>query len=160
MTDSIHYYLAQINVGQLLAPQDDPRLVEFIDNLDRINSLAEQSPGFIWRLKDDSGNAMSFQVFDNPQVISNISVWKDIESLRTFVYDTQHLEFVKRRKEWFELMKRPQVALWWVPANHRPTLKEGAHKLEILETRGPSPEAFTFAQNYPIPEESPMCYPR
>ncbi len=151
MTSHTGFHLAQINVGQLLAPQDDPLMTEFVDNLDRINSMAEHSPGFIWRLKDDSGNAMSFQVFENPQIISNISVWKDIESLRNFVYKTEHLEFVKRRKEWFELMTCPQIALWWISRDHTPTLEEGVRKLQLLEAQGPSPDAFTFAHSFDRP---------
>lgn len=140
--------LAQINVGRLLAPQDDPRLAEFVDNLDSINALAERSPGFIWRLQDDSGNALSYQAFDDPLLLTNMSVWADLQSLRHFVYETQHRAFLRRRKEWFELLGQPYLALWWVPHGHRPTLAEAAAKLALLRERGPSAAAFNFSKTF------------
>ncbi|TQV68162.1 DUF3291 domain-containing protein [Exilibacterium tricleocarpae] len=148
-----HYHLAQINVGQLLAPQDDPRLAEFVDNLDRINALAERSPGFIWRLQDDSGNALSYQAFDDPELLSNLSVWADVQSLRSFVYHTQHKAFVMRRKEWFHLLGKPYLALWWIPAGHIPTLQEGVERLKLLREAGATPKAFNFSKIFSPEEE-------
>ncbi len=144
------YHLAQINVGQLIAPQDDPRVAEFIENIDRINAQAENSPGFVWRLKDDTGTALSFQAFENPLIISNLSVWQDVESLRHFVYNTQHREFLSRRKEWFELMKQTYLALWWIPAGYTPTLEEGIGKLAQIKEIGPTPSAFNFTTTFSI----------
>lgn len=51
------YHLAQLNIGKLKYPIDHPEIAEFANNLDRINALAEASKGFVWRFKDESGNA-------------------------------------------------------------------------------------------------------
>ena len=47
------FELAQLNIARLLAPIDSEQLVDFVANLDRINALADQSPGFIWRLQSE-----------------------------------------------------------------------------------------------------------
>ena len=44
------FHLAQINIGRLRAPIDDPMIADFKNNLDSINAQAEASPGFVWRL--------------------------------------------------------------------------------------------------------------
>ena len=58
--EAMHHHLAQINLARLIAPLDDPRIADFVAQLDTINALAEQSPGFVWRLQDESGNASWF----------------------------------------------------------------------------------------------------
>ena len=107
-------HLAQINVGRLLHPLDDPRMADFVDNLDKINALAEASEGFVWRLKDETGNATSIAAYDDPAIIVNMSVWTSPEALYAFAYQTAHRRFVQRRKEWFQLFDGPYLALWWV----------------------------------------------
>ena len=148
-TQQIPYQLAQINLGRLQAPQDDPRMAEFVANLDRINALAEQSPGFVWRLRDDSGNALSYQTLaDDPLTIVNLSVWADIASLRRFVYQSQHQALVARRREWFQSFGRPYLALWWIPAGHIPALDEGLDRLAQLQAAGAGATAFNFARTF------------
>ena len=46
--------LAQVNVGRLRAPTESPEIAEFVAALDRINALADRSPGFRWRLSADT----------------------------------------------------------------------------------------------------------
>lgn len=43
-------HLAEVNIGRVLGGPDDPRMADFFDNLARINTLAEHTPGFVWRL--------------------------------------------------------------------------------------------------------------
>lgn len=140
--------LAQMNIGRLVAPKEDPRVAEFIDNLDRINAMAEASAGFVWRLVDDTGaDATDIRPFDDTTLV-NISVWADFESLQAFVYRSEHKLFVRRRKEWFLHMDGPVFVLWWVPEGHIPTPQEGKERLEHLRQHGPGPQAFTFAKCY------------
>ncbi len=144
------YQLAQLNVAQMRLPMEDPGMADFVDNLDRINALAESSPGFVWRLQDETGNATDFRPFGDDMLV-NISVWEDAESLRAFVFDTAHKEIMKRRAEWFDRMEMPYVVLWWVPAGHQPTEQEAGEKLEQLRSQGPGPEAFNFRELFPSP---------
>ena len=144
------YELAQLNVAQMRLPMEDPGMADFVDNLDRINALAESSPGFVWRLQDETGNATDFRPFGDDMLV-NISVWEDAESLRAFVFDTAHKEIMKRRAEWFDRMEMPYVVLWWVPAGHQPTEQEAGEKLEQLRSQGPGPEAFNFRELFPSP---------
>lgn len=142
--------LAQINVGRMVAPIDSPVVAGFVENLERINALADRSPGFVWRLQTDAGDATEFRLFDEDTLV-NMSVWKDVDSLHHFVYRTAHVEIMRRRKEWFELMREAYQALWWVPRGIRPSLQEAGQRLQRLRESGPCPEAFTFKQAFPQP---------
>lgn len=137
-------HLAQVNVARLVAPIEDPAVQEFADALDPINALADTSPGFVWRLQDDTGSATGIRIDDDARVIVNLSVWTDIESLREFVYRTEHTAFLRRRREWFERFGSVAVALWWVPEGHKPTVDEALARLDHLNRHGPTPTAFSF----------------
>lgn len=137
--------LAQVNIAEPLAPLTDPQLAYFVENLDRINTLAESSPGFIWRLKDDDINdATTFVLSSFPGAIVNMSVWDSADALKTFVYETAHLEFLQRKKEWFHKMSVVHQALWFVEADHRPTLEEADARLVHLHKHGETDHAFNF----------------
>ncbi|MDR6532630.1 hypothetical protein J2800_003388 [Caulobacter rhizosphaerae] len=150
---SAKFHLAQVNIGRLRAPIDHPMIKDFADNLDPINALAEASPGFVWRLTGDGNNATDLQPFDDALVAINMSVWTDVPSLGAYVYRSGHVQFMRRRREWFEHMDLYMV-LWWVPAGHRPTIEEAKAKLALLEAHGPTPEAFTFKIPFPAPDEA------
>jgi heme-degrading monooxygenase HmoA len=139
-------HLAQLNVGRLRYPLDDPRLAEFMDNLDRVNALAERMPGFVWRLQDDGGNATAFRISDDPQVIANMSVWENAQALEAYVFQTLHAKFYKRRGDWFEAFKGPHLVFWWIEAGHRPTLAEAGARLRHLADNGPTEHAFGWAE--------------
>ena len=146
------YHLAQINIGRLVAPIDDPRIAGFVAQLDSINLLAEASPGFIWRLKSDSGNATDIAYNDDPFVIVNMSVWESIAALRDYVYRSQHTGVLKDRAKWFEKMEKPYYCLWWIPAGHVPTVAEGRARLEHYQLHGPTQHSFWFSKLFPEPE--------
>ena len=146
------YELAQLNIGIIRGPIDSPVMAEFVANLDRINALAERSPGFVWRLQTEEGNATAIRPFANENIALNMSVWRDVESLNAFVYRSAHVEIMRRRKEWFERMAEAFLVLWWVRKGHRPTVDEAIARLEILRARGPTSEAFTFRNAFPPPD--------
>ena len=143
------HHLAQLNIGKLLKPTDHPQIQEFMDNLDKINALAESIQGFVWRLKDETGNATGISVFDDPLIIVNMSVWESVESLQKFVYNSNHLTFLKKRRQWFEKPNGPHMVLWWIPKDHLPTLDEAKSKLNYLTEHGETEEAFTFKSIFP-----------
>ncbi|KAI8584522.1 hypothetical protein K450DRAFT_216746 [Umbelopsis ramanniana AG] len=147
------YELAQLNVGLTLAKSDDPTMAGFYDNLDRINALAEASPGFVWRLQSDEGNATDIKLFDNELMIVNASVWESKDALFQFVYRSAHKDFVKQRKQWFAQWDGPHMVLWWVEKGVRPTPEEAKARLEYLAKNGPTPHAFTFRSMFPAPDE-------
>ncbi|MFT4567842.1 MAG: hypothetical protein ACI9FN_002810 [Saprospiraceae bacterium] len=142
------YHLAQINIAHLKAPIDDPLIADFVADLDRINYLAEQSDGFIWRLMDEVGNATSYNLYNDPSYIINMSVWRDVKALKTFVYKSDHVNVYMKRVEWFHPMKRAHMALWWVSIRHEPTLDEAVEKLNLIDRIGTSKDAFTFRNIY------------
>jgi len=142
------FELAQVNIGRLSAPVESPQIAEFVAALDPINRLADTSPGFVWRLQTAEGNATAIHSFDDELIISNMSVWESIEALRAFVYTTAHTGIMRRRREWFETYVTSYMALWWVPAGHRPTIEEAKERLAALDRDGPTPFAFTFRQPF------------
>ncbi len=127
-------------------------MAEFAANLERINALADAAPGFVWRLKTDAGDATDIRAFDDPNLLLNMSVWRDLESLRAYVYDSAHVEIMRRRRAWFERMSEAYLVLWWVPRGHRPSIEEATQRLERLRREGPAPQAFTFREAYPPPD--------
>jgi hypothetical protein len=145
------YQLAQLNVAELKAPLDSPELKDFVDNLDRINALAEASAGFVWRLKGDGNDATSFRPMGE-NVIVNMSVWRDVAALRDYVYKSAHVEIMRRRREWFTRMANAYMCLWWVPRGQVPAPEEAVARLQHLREHGPTPVSFTFAQAYPAPD--------
>src|ERR1035437_9098786 len=127
------YHLAQINIGRLVAPVDDPQVAEFIAGLQPINALADRAPGFVWRLQSASGNATDIAYNDDPFMMVNMSVWESIESLRDFTYHSDHIAFFRDRAKWFIKMDKPGYCLWWVPAGHRPTVADGRERMERFQ---------------------------
>ena len=128
-------------------------MADFKANLDPINALAEAAPGFIWRLQSASGNATDIVYSEDPLDIVNISVWESIESLRNYVYRSHHLEFFKRRAEWFEKSAKPTYTLWWILENHIPTVAEAKDRLNHYQKHGATPYSFWFAQPFPQQQE-------
>jgi hypothetical protein len=147
------YHLAQLNIAHLKAPLDSPQLADFVGNLDRINALAESSPGFIWRLKTPAGDATELRPLGD-DVIVNMSVWQDLEALKQYVYRSAHVEVMRRRKEWFERMAEAYMVHWWVRKGHTPTVEEAIARLEHLRQHGPTPHAFNFRDAFPAPDVS------
>jgi hypothetical protein len=142
MSDAIRH-VAQLNIGRIRYETDDPRMADFMDNLERVNAIAERSPGFVWRYKDDSGNATDTRPFPHDaRMLINMSVWESIEALETFVWQTVHTRFYSRKHEWFEKLDGAIFVLWHVPAGHRPSVAEAIGRLEHLKANGPSEHAF------------------
>ncbi len=140
------FHLAQFNVSRLLAPLDSPQLQEFVAFLGPVNAYAERSPGFVWRLSAPDGLSSSYlpSPFADPMMITNLTVWTDIDSLRSFAFQTVHKYFLQSRRSWFERLASRSLVLWWLPAGQIPTLDEAMAKLNLLDELGPTRDAFTF----------------
>ena len=145
------YHLAQLNVGTTLYDMDDPAMRGFVENLDRINALAEASPGFVWRLQDDAGSAVGIQVSDDPRFIVNLSVWQSAEALFDFVYRSAHTKIMVQRRQWFQRPDQAFQVLWWLPAGELPSVEQALARLRLLQAQGPTAEAFTFKARFPAP---------
>ena len=143
-------HLAQVNVARSLAPLDSPQLAEFVANLVPINALADASPGFVWRLQTEAGDATALRVLDGEWLV-NLSVWESLESLRAFVYRSAHADVLRRRQEWFERSAEPYLALWWIEAGSIPTLADAEERLLMLRADGPSSRAFTLRESVDAP---------
>jgi hypothetical protein len=147
------YHLAQANIGRIRAPLEDPIMEGFRSQLDPINALADRSPGFVWRLQTEDGNAMAIRpVADDERMAINMSVWESLEALQQFVYRSAHVGPLRDRKQWFEPIEGPILVLWWIPAGHVPTVAEALERLQHLKQNGPSPDAFTFRTPFPPPD--------
>lgn len=138
-------HLAELNVGRLVAPTDDPRVAEFMANLDRINDLGKRMPGFVWMMEGSgvpgTGNT-EVKIGGDPQFVSNLTVWQDLASLDAFVHRTLHARFMARRREWFEMMTERHFVMWPVAEGHRPTLDEALSRLDLRRRDGDTAQAF------------------
>jgi len=130
----------------MLAPIGDPLMADFVALLEEINALADRSPGFVWRLQTESGNATYVRAYDDDYILFNLSVWESVEHLKDYVYRGAHAEVMRRRRQWFEKFDGSYTALWWVEAGHVPTVEEAKERLEHLRERGESEFAFSFKQ--------------
>jgi hypothetical protein len=148
------FHLAQVNVGRLVAPLASAEIADFVAQLEPINALADGSPGFVWRLQSEAGDATDYRALDDDSILVNLSVWRSLEELRDFVYRTGHVDVLRRRREWFEKLAEAHLALWWLPAGRLPTIAEADAKIRLLREQGPTPEAFTFRTPFGPPEAS------
>ena len=146
-----NYHLAQINIARMLAPIDDPIMAEFVAQLPPINALADKSPGFVWRLQSESGDATSIKVSDDDFIIVNLTVWESVDALREYVYKSAHQGVLRDRKRWFEKFDGPYYALWWVLAGHNPSPEEGKERLDHLRKHGDTAFAFSFKNIFSKP---------
>ncbi|MEZ9520330.1 DUF3291 domain-containing protein [Vibrio splendidus] len=144
--------LAQLNIALAKYPLDAPEIKEFVDNLELVNGIAESSEGFVWRLKDESGDATNIQAFDDPNMIVNMSVWDSVDSLKNFMFRTHHRDFMRRKGDWFHRLPEDTYVLWWIEEDHIPTLEEAIERLEHLRETGDTPYAFTFKTNFTASE--------
>lgn len=152
MTQAFH--LAQVNVARLTAPLDSPALAPFVDNLERVNALADASPGFVWRLQTEDGDATAIRAFDDADILVNMSVWESVEALGDFVYRSAHVGIMRGRAEFFVRAEEAYVALWWIPAGTIPTTADAVDRLASIREHGPTPFAFNF-RNVFGPDDAP-----
>ena len=142
------HHLAEFNWGILRYDWGDPRIAEFETNLDRVNAVAARTDGFIWQMPSEQMESAQLDPAGpfggNPRLASTLSVWRDPESLKHFVWNTLHQKFLRRGPEWFA--DQPlRLVMWWVPIGERPTIEDAVRRLEILKEQGDGPTAFGWS---------------
>ncbi|MDX2215161.1 MAG: DUF3291 domain-containing protein [Oculatellaceae cyanobacterium bins.114] len=152
------YHLAQVNIALMRSPLSDPLMEEFVASLDEINALADGSPGFVWRLQTDQGNATDLRPYEDDRILFNLSVWESLEQLQAYVYKSAHGEIMRKRRQWFEQFEGMYFALWWVEAEHIPSVIEAKQRLDYLNEQGVSRWAFNFKHPFPSPDQAPEEY--
>lgn len=147
------FHLAQVNIGRFRAPLQSPIMEGFRRQLDPINALADASPGFVWRLQTEDGDATAIRPYPDDDLMAiNMSVWESLEALQQFVYKSGHVQTLRARQQWFEPIAGPILALWWTPAGQVPTVADARERLQHLKDHGPTPYAFTFRTPFPAPD--------
>lgn len=150
------FQLAQLNIARQKYDMESPEMADFVEALDPVNADADNSPGFVWRLDGPDDDGAEY-IWGDPEWLVNVTVWQDAEALKMFIRSSRHMAVMRRRREWFEEMAEAYVALWWVPAGHRPTIAEAEERLATLRARGPTPEAFNFAKIFPPPRSGAVA---
>lgn len=142
------HYLAELNIGRLRSPTNDPRVAEFMNALDRVNGMGKRMPGFVWMMEGPgapgTGNTDA-KIEGDPQFVSKLTVWENVVTLENFVWNTVHRAIYERRQEWFEVLGKMHFVMWWVPVGHKPTLDEALAKLALKQKNGDSDEAFGWS---------------
>jgi len=146
-----YYHLAQLNIANAVASMESSEMAGFVARLDEIHDLADNSDGFIWRWESGSIDSSVVDVFGDPQLLVNLSVWKSVEALKHFVYKTIHIELIRDKAAWVDKMPDMHQVVWWVPEGHIPSVAEAKQKLDYLRKNGPSEAAFTMAHPFPMP---------
>ncbi|MEL6451078.1 MAG: DUF3291 domain-containing protein [Pseudomonadota bacterium] len=140
-------HLAEFNIGTLKYDWEDPRVADFRDNLDRVYDIARRSPGYIWHMENEDMEAAQLEAGGplgaNPRTASTLSVWRDVDSFRQFVFHTVHKQFYDRKAEWYDAAAQgTRLVMWWVAPGHIPTVTEAVARLRHLDQHGPSDHAF------------------
>jgi len=149
---STHWNIAEMNVAAMRYPVRDPRMADFFAAIDVINADADAAPGFVWRMPEYLEESDAIEVGGAANLLVNMSLWRDLDALRTFTYENHdHLGALRRRREWFVRTDIPNYVLWWVPDGELPTVSDGRRRLALLHEHGPGPDAFTFAALQPQP---------
>ena len=147
------FHLAQANAARMRAPLEDPIMSGFVERLLPLNEIADGTPGFIWRMQDEAGDATAIRVFDDPLILFNMSVWQSVDALEAYAYRSDHAEALRKRSDWFERPTRSPFVLWWIEAGQIPTVEEAKQRFDLLWDSGPGPRAFTFRQRFEPPEQ-------
>jgi hypothetical protein len=147
----IQFHLAQLNIANAKASMDSPVMAGFVARLDEIHELSDKSKGFVWRWESESIDSSVVEVFGDPKLLVNLSLWESVHDLKHFVYKTVHVELIQGRAEWFDDMPEMHQVLWWVPVGHIPSVAEAKEKLELLRAEGPTAKAFSMAHSFPLP---------
>jgi heme-degrading monooxygenase HmoA len=138
--------LAQLNIARIRFPLDAPQMADFVAQLEAVNAAAESADGFIWRLADDGPGSTSYRLLGDDALIVNMSVWRDLASLRAFVVGhPPHREALHNRRQWFERPTEAMTACWHVEDGHQPSLEEAETMLLRLRSEGPTPTLFPFS---------------
>jgi uncharacterized protein DUF3291 len=145
------YHLAQLNIARMVAPLTDPLMAGFVAELDAINALADNSPGFLWRLQTSEGNATDLRPYEDDLILVNLSLWASLADLSTFVYKSRHRQILQHRSQWFQRFDGPYLALWWVQSGHIPGVEEAKERLAYLRAHGETQHAFSFKKLFPAP---------
>ena len=152
------FHLAQVNIAIAKYSYDDPRFAGFVDNLDRIYALAESTPGFVWRHVTVDDDKEVKELFGEPNLIFNMSLWESRQALSDFVYKSDHVNILRQRANWFIPRNGPILALWWQEAGTIPTFLEARHRLELLAQSGPTQDAFTFGSFFDPPQQEGVAH--
>ncbi len=145
------FHLAQVNIATARAALDDPLMAGFNARLEPLNALADAAPGFVWRLQSEAADALAARLFDNPRLLFNLTLWESVEALEAYVYGSNHVEAVRKRRDWFERPEGAALALWWIEAGSLPGVEDAKWRLEKIWSDGPTDEAFNFRHRFPAP---------
>jgi hypothetical protein len=157
--DHARYHLAQVNIGRARAAMDDPLMHGFVSQLAAINALADASPGFIWRLQTEDGDATALRPYEDERILVNMSVWESAAALKEYVYRGDHVAVMRDRRQWFEHFSGIYMALWWIPAGSLPTVDQARQRIDHLQLHGETPYAFSFRRLFPAPEAAAAALP-
>lgn len=146
-----NYHLAQLNIANAVATMESPEMEGFVARLDEIHDLADNAEGFIWRWESETIDSSVVDVFGDPLLLVNLTLWESVETLKHFVYKTIHVELIRDREAWFSKMPEMHQVVWWVPEGHIPSVTEAKERLDKLRQDGPTEAAFTMAKPFPKP---------
>ena len=139
-------HLAELNLSVWKVSHTSQIARGFVDNVPRINALAERSEGFVWRKVDEERDASGANpVCPDDNTLMTLSVWETPEHLERFVWKTVHKRIYVGKAQWFEAMESHHLVMWWVDEGHEPSIAEAKERLDHLDAHGDTDHAFGWA---------------
>lgn len=155
----MEYHLAQANIARMRGEASALVMQGLVSRIGEMNQLAEKSPGFVWRLPGSEATSEALAVFKDycvpfepDRIFYNLSVWNSVEDLRQYTHKTVHSEMMRGKQNWLEQFDRAHLAMWWIPAGHKPTIAESEERLRRVSEMGESEFAFTFKRLFEKPK--------
>jgi len=137
--------LAELNISRWKIEPGSDAAMGFVRNVARVNRVAEEAPGFVWRLKDEQRDANGRNaVVDGDDMIMTLSTWESAEDLENFVWKTVHKRIYNDKHQWFGEMQSHNLVMWWVDEGHQPEIEEARERLDFLDDNGNSDFAFDW----------------
>jgi hypothetical protein len=152
------FHLAQMNIAWMHGRIGDPSMLGLASRMDEINTLADHSSGFVWRLKtfEITPETLApfesvFPGFQRDQLFYNMSVWETVDDLRAYTFASAHAEMLNDRHLWIDRIAGASNVLWWISIGTLPSITDSVEKWRHLQTHGPTPDAFTLRRSFPPP---------
>ncbi len=144
-------HLASFNLARARFETGSEEMSHFETNLVPVNELADRAEGFVWRLKSDTpGVPIIDDIFDDPQMLLNLTIWTSLETLFEFSYRTVHKKIMARNVDKFDTHKAAYHVMWWIDEGDHPFMALCKAKLDQLDAAGPSPDAFSWAAPFDV----------
>jgi hypothetical protein len=157
--------LGFLTFGLMRAPSGDPAVRGFELRIAATYDRAADAEGFLGSYAEgpDADLARPARWADpayDGRCAITVTRWRDLQAVHAFAFGPAHAGVMRRGHAWMQRGDWPTHVAWWLADDEPLTLTDAAHRYDLLDAEGPTPDAFTFASPYdPDGSPAPSCAP-